>query len=139
MATVNWTVKTGRTTGIAAQAVAAGANYLGNSIDNASNKDRFCDISISSTFGTAPTADKTIELYVLYSDDGTSYELGDASTDPKKTPVAVQSVAAIQSEQIAVFAGLQLAPRPFKILVKSEADQSDTITVLCETYNEAIA
>ena len=139
MATVNWTAKTGRTTGITAQAVAAGANYLGASIDNATNKDRFCDIAISSTFGTAPTADKTIELYLLYSDDGTSYELGDASTDPKKSPAAVQALAAIVSEQIAVFAGFQLAPRPFKILVKSEADQSDTLTVLCETYNEAIA
>ena len=139
MATVNWTDKTGRTTGIANQTVTAGANYLGSAIDNASSKDRFCDISISSAFGSVPTVDKTIEVYLLYSDDGVSYELGDASTDPKKMPVAIQSLAAVTTEQIAVFTGVPLAPRAFKILVKSEVDQSDTITVLCETYNEMIS
>ena len=139
MATITWTEKTNRNTGIAAQTVAAGANALGNTINNAFNADRFCDVSMSTTFGTAPTADKTIELYVLYSDDGTSYELGDNTTDPKKIPVAVQSLAAITAEQVAVFSGIPLAPRPFKILVKSEADQSATISILCETYNEAVA
>lgn len=126
---------TSRSTGISAQAVNSGSNYLGSEIDNSTNQDQYINLVISSEFGTAPTENDTIEIYLLYALDGTNYEYGDASTDPKKNPVAIQALAAVTSEQIMVFENISVPPAKFKILIKSEADENGEFTVLCYGHN----
>ncbi len=140
MATVNWTAPASRTTGIAAETVAAGANFLGSEIDNEANKDRFCAINvlIDST-GAAFTVNKTLEVYILYDVTSSQYEDGGTSVDPKIAPVAVFAVPALATAIYQTAINIPLAPFAFKILIKSELDVEAAFTVLCETYNEAVA
>ena len=129
-----------RTTGIAAANIAAGANALGSEIDNSTNKDTECDIEVSITCGVAPTADKVMEVYILYALDGTNYEDGNAvgPVDPKKAPVGCVAVRAVTSAQKCVISGVPLRPYKFKVLLKSELDQTATTTVLLYSNNPQI-
>ncbi|MEA3226024.1 MAG: hypothetical protein U9Q07_08745 [Planctomycetota bacterium] len=133
-----WTEPTARTSGISAQSVAAGANYLGSEIDNETNLDQFAAIELTMTPGVAPTAGKVVELYILYAIDGTNYEQGGTSDDPARGPDAVFPAEASTSAQ-ATTKHVRLRPFKFKLLVKSELDQEATITVKLETFNPDFA
>lgn len=137
--TVTWSTPTARTTGIAAEALAAGANFLGSEIDNLANRDRYCTIEADFVFATAPADDKTIECYLMYALNGTDYEVpGDASTDPTKQIVGLFTIDATTNDQIQTI-HVPLLPHKFKPLLKSEADQDATITLSLQTYNEYVA
>ena len=140
MATTGLEASTSRTTGVSAQSIATGDNYLGSEIDNSTNLDEFCSIEILGTPAVAPTAEDPLMVYIVYAIDGTNYEDGDATpTDPKKAPVAVLLVKASTNAQKIATLRVPLAPHKFKILVRNEADQSVTTTVLCRTYNKTVA
>lgn len=135
MANFPWNAMVSRTTGIAAQAVAAGANYLGSEIDNTANLDTHLDIQIGVTCGTAPTANKTVEIYILLALNGTDYEQGNADpVDPTRPADALFVARAVTTAQVVTITGLQIPPAKFKILVKSELDQTASITVLAYGY-----
>lgn len=136
-----WTGGTSRTTGISGATLAAGANFLGDAIDNGTNKDRFCAIEVTFTGASTPTVDTLLEIYILYAADGTNYEDGDATpTDPKKPPVGCVAARAVAGAQKQTLPAIPLSPFKFKILVKSELDVAITsaLTVLCHTYNEEL-
>lgn len=136
---LRWEVPVSETTGIAAQAIAAGANFLGSEINNGTNRDRYITVDLIFTCGSAPTADKTIELYVIYDPTSASYEDGNATPiDPKKSPVAIFAAKAVTAAQHIVFESILIAPFPFKLLLKSELDQSATCTLLAYSHNEEI-
>ena len=137
---IKWTTPASQTTGIAAVAVVAGANYLGSEIDNGTNKDRFLTVDLTFACSTnAPTVDKTIELYIIYDVAGENYEDGDATPiDPKKSPVATFAARAIQTAQQIVFDSIPIASFPFKLLLKSELDQSAACTLLAYSHNEEV-
>jgi len=136
---IKWATPASRTTGIVTQAIAAGANYLGSEIDNGTNKDRFITVDLTFTCGSAPTADKTIELYVIYDVTSSDYEEGDATpTDPKKSPVAIFAAKAVTAAQQIVFESIPIAPFAFKLLLKSELDQSASCTLLAYSHNEEV-
>lgn len=135
---IKWTAGTGRSTGIAAQGVAAGANFLGSEIDNAAHKDRFATLDVLLGFTVAPSAGKTMEVYLLYAADGTNYEDGSAAVDPPANPVGVFPVRNVTGNQRMSLCGVPLEPFRFKILCKSELDQTATATVLCYTHNEEV-
>jgi len=133
-----WTAPTARTSGISAQSVAAGANYLGSEIDNETNLDMYAAVELSMTPGSAPTAGNVVELYVLYAIDGTNYEQGAVATDPEKSPAAVYAAKASTDAQAQTIM-IPLKPFKFNLLVKSELDQTATITVDIETFNPDFA
>ena len=136
---INWTTPASRTTGISAETIAAGANFLGDEIDNGTNKDRFITVNLTFTPGAAPTADKTIELYIIYDVTSSDYEDGDATpVDPKKSPVATFLTKASTDAQQIAFENIPIAPFAFKFLLKSELDQSALCTLLAYSDNEEI-
>jgi len=92
------------------------------------------------TCGTAATADKAIELYVLYAVDGTNYEDGDATpTDPHKGMAAVFFDDGGTGAQKQTVVSVPLMPFKFKLLLKSELDQTaSSVTLLAYTHNEEI-
>jgi len=130
---------TSRTSGISSQSITAGSNYLGSAIDNSSNLDMFADIEIEWSCATAPTADKNLELYLLYAQDGTNYEDGDSSTDPKVAPAGVAPAYADTATHRKVIRRVKVEPQKLKILIKSELDQDATVSVNVQTYNGRIA
>ena len=141
MATGKWTAGTSRTSGISAASLAAGANLLGSAIDNSTNLDAYLSVDLAWTCSVAATADKVIELYILYAIDGTNYEDGDAvPTDPKKPLTAVFADDGGTGAQRQARVNIPLAPYKFKILLKSELDQAaSSVTLLAYTHNTDIS
>lgn len=133
-----------RTSGLSAVSIAIGSNYLGAAIDNASNLDLQADVELVWSCGTAPTADKVLEVYLLYALDGTNYEdgagngTGTGDVDPKAPLIGAAPVYANTSSHRYLIRGVPLEPLPFKVLVKSELDQAATVTVNVKTYREQV-
>lgn len=136
---VKWKSANARTSGISGDTLNSGANVLGSSVDNSTNLDRYLDLDLSFTCGTAPTANDVIEIYALYAIDGTNFEDGDATpTDPTKHAVAHVAARAVTSEQRQAVLNIPIAPYHFRLLLKSELDQNCTATVDARTHNEDI-
>jgi hypothetical protein len=130
---------TSRTSGISADAITAGANLLGDEIDNATNLDDLADIELVFSHGSNPTEDEVYELYLIYAKDGTNYEDGGAAVDPKKAPDGSFAVFADTSTHRSLVGDIPLLPYKFKILIKSEVSVNGTLTVNVVTRNDQTA
>lgn len=137
---VLWNAATSVSSGISSESVNAGANNLGTEIDNTTNKDRFLSFDLTFSCASAPTANTTIEVYILYAIDGTNYEDGDATpTDPTKNPAAAVAARNVTGAQRVAVTNIPIQPFKFKILIKSELDQNATsVTLNAYTHNEDI-
>ena len=133
--TVKHEAASSRTSGISAQAVTTGANFLGSEIDNSVNKDLFLDFEFVFTSSVSPAAGKSVEVYLIYAVDGTNYDDGAVGTDPLGNPIAMISLPEDTSAHQTSRHQIQLTPYKFKILVKSESDQTVTITIDARTHN----
>lgn len=121
---------TSRSTGISNANVTSGAEVAGSVIDNATNLDSFLDVEIIWSYATAPTANKTVEIRMLYSLDGTNYE------ESWRVIGAVSPPADTVSHRRLVVTGLLLEPLPFKLAVKNvDTAQTVTVTLNAVTYN----
>ena len=126
--------------------ISAGRNYLfTTAIANQTNLDKWADIQLHVVPGAAPTVDKVIEVYLLYSEDETNYENGAGNgtsatndIDPKCMPVGLFHAIANSTAQRAMIHGVPLAPYPFKVLLKSELDQTCSATVTVNTRADAV-
>jgi hypothetical protein len=105
----------------------SGAKALGaTAFDNAASGSGFfwADFELNVTFGTAPTAGKVVELYLIPAMDGTNYADGSGTVDPeiglRAGGVAVRNV---NTAQRLVFRNAALPPWKFKPLLKNGADQ----------------
>lgn len=137
--TQNLEAATSRTTGISAQTIAAGANYLGSEIDNSSNLDAEATVEVAHTCSTAATAGGTLLIYLLKAVDGTNYEDGDATpTDPTRSPDMVVVTRNVTAAQRTTKARIPLGPHKYKVLVRSELDQSASVTVLFYSHGMAV-
>lgn len=136
---VLWTAGTSRTTGISGVTINSGAGNLGSEIDNSSNKDRFLNLELQFTHGSAPTVNTPWLVYVLYAIDGTNYEEGGTSVQPKKWHVACFPVFADTSAHRVARANIPIAPFKFKLLVWNGTNQnssSSSVTLAAYTHNE---
>jgi hypothetical protein len=132
------TVGVSRASGITSASLTAGANYLGSAIDNSTNLDLYADIEIVWSCSLTPTADAVLEVYLLYSLDGTNYEDGSTSVDPKAPMAGAAPVYADTATHRYLIRGVSLEPLAFKALVKSEINQAATVTVNIITYREQV-
>jgi len=130
-----------RATGISGQEVASGYNYLSSTvIDNAVNLDDLADFEIIWQYGTAPTANKSLRLYIVYSMDGENWE--DAASDTTE-PVRLMLVTAwsppADTESHRMIRGsFPLLPYPFRLLVRNhDTGQTVTVTINCITRKAA--
>lgn len=135
---------TSRTSGISSASVATTANYLGSAIDNATNLDSIADIEFVWSYATAPTANTSLRLYILYAFDGTNYEegAGDGTGTGDVDPLPhclIRSVSppADTSAHRACFS-VPIEPYKFKLLVMNvDTGQTATVTVNVKTRKEA--
>jgi hypothetical protein len=63
----------GRTTGFINAVINNGGAMTGDEIDNVSFLDEILDCEIEWRYNTAPTPNRTVEVWLLYSFDGTNY------------------------------------------------------------------
>lgn len=129
-----------RTTGISSQTINSGSGYLGNEIDNAANGDDVMNIEVVYSYSTAPTANKTAELYILYSYDGTNYEEGNATTAPLPQARLIRAWSPPANTNVHRFFVFDypIASKKFKLLVRNvDTGQAMTVTINAETAKYA--
>jgi hypothetical protein len=70
-----------------------------NTVGQAGDGYTLCDLELVVTYGSAPTANTAVSVWLLGSQDGTNYEDGDASTTPAKLPTCVFPLRAVTTAQ----------------------------------------
>jgi len=133
---------TARATGISNQQINSGYNYLSSTvIDNAQNLDDLADFEIIwQYYDTAPTANKSLRLYIVYSMDGENWEdAASNTTEPVRlTLVTAWSPPADNASHRMIRGNFPLLPYPFRLLVRNhDTGQTVTITVNCITRKAA--
>lgn len=126
-----WSTPAARTTGIAAQAIAGAAAFLGSEIDGAG--DTHLDIALTYAYGVAPTANAPLSVFLVFAADGTNYD------DVTYYFVGQIPVGANTSTHYKSFVSIPIPPSKFKIRVlNGEATQGVTATVTAKTYKQAV-
>lgn len=123
--------------------LASAANKIGAAIDNVTDKNKLAIVELVVTFGVAPAAGRSVDLYGVFSADGTNYSDGDDTVDPPITSyLASFPVRAVTTTQRIVIANIPLlAPAGFKFLLLNEAGQAFAATgntLKYATYNSEI-
>lgn len=119
------TVASVLTTGLDNLAATTG-KVLSAALNNSTELALWADLELAVTFGTAPTANTVIELYLLPSiDGGTTYPDGSSSVDPQAALyVGGFVVRAVTTAQVLVVRGIVLPPGFYKYLVKNTTNRA---------------
>jgi len=129
--TFPWSTPNTRTTGIAAQAIAGAAAFVGSEID--AGGDTQLDIALTYAYGTNPTANVPLSVYLVYAADGTNYD------DVTFVFVGQIPVGANTSTHYKSFVGVPIGASKFKLrILNGDAAQSVTVTATAKTYRQAV-
>lgn len=113
----------------ALDALANAARAITAAIDNTVALDFWDDLELVVTYGTAPSAGATVEVYLVESVDGTSYGDGDASIAPPATAlVGVFPIRAVTTAQRVHVRAVMMPPLNFKYVVTNKAGQAMAAT-----------
>lgn len=122
------------------QSLAAGANLISTEQDQDAERYLYASFYLEFVAGTAPAADKYVELYVLPKDPDGNYPDGGASTDPNRVYYKGSFYTFEDtSSHYEAIEHILLPINDFKVLIKSEVDQSLTVTLEMLRYNEPSA
>jgi len=125
---------------------AGSASTLGGAHDNQTNKDRWASFVLDVTYGVAPTAGGTIDLYLIPRVDLTNF--ADSTVPIQLAMLAATFTVRNVTAQRVVGRGfvdggmiIQLPPLQFKAIVINNSDQAfpaSGSTVGMTTFNEEI-
>lgn len=139
------TVINGDGTAPTLKGLANGGQKCGMPIDNAAGKHRYADYELLIRGASAFSAGGYVELYHLYSHDGTTFADGaDDSTAPPATAlVGIFPLRAVSSQQRICLNGIPILPFKFHPVVIQRGGQSTTSTdgenlLKSRSYNEEI-
>lgn len=111
------------TTELNSLAAGSGTN-LSAAYDNATNCFLYGMFELLVTFGTAPTADTTFDLYLIPAPDGTNYGDGSASVAAANHVVGGFNMRAVTTAQRLNLWGVPLPPTLFKVNVFNNTDKA---------------
>jgi hypothetical protein len=99
---------------------------LGSAIDNEADKYMNADFELNlGSFGGTPSSGGYVELYLLYSVDGTNFCDGSTTVDPPATAlVGAFAIRANTAAQRITIDGVPLLPFKFKTLLRNKTGQS---------------
>lgn len=89
---------------LANNALAIGSAF-DNTVGQSGDGYTLCDIQLSVTFGSAPTANTAVALWLLAVQDGTNAEDGGSSVTPARAPDFYFPVRAVSTAQIITMRG----------------------------------
>lgn len=78
-----------------------------------------CDLELSVTYGTAPSANTAVAIWFLTSQDGTNYEDGSASVTPSRVADVTIPLRAVTTAQL-IIRRTWLPWGKFKVLLKND-------------------
>ena len=111
---------------------------LGAEFDNTSGLYLFADFQLDVTFGSAPTANTPLVLYLVPKTDGTNYNFGGSSAAWDGFVRGGWQMMAITTQQLLTIQGIAIPPLKFKIQIKNQTNQplpSSGSTVKMVPYN----
>lgn len=111
-------------TGLDALANNAGALSAAESNDAAAELDLYADAELVVTFGTAPTENSLVELYIVRTVDGTNYEDNGTEGRPADGYVGGFILDNVTTAQRIMLRGIRLPPRDFKIYALNKSGQA---------------
>lgn len=119
-------------TGITNQAIANAAEYISTTvIDNTTARQQYLAVEVVWSYATAPTADKTVELRVVESLDGTNFE------DTSRVIAAWSPPADTATHRRKLLSFFSLTASKYKLAVKNvDTEQTITVTVNAWTHTD---
>lgn len=110
-------------------------------ISNTTERDTIADLELVATYGTAPVADRTVDVYIVRQIDGTNYENASASRPPANGFIGSFVLDNVTSAQRKTIAGVMLPPLTFKLIIVNKAGQAmaaSANTLKAYVYNSAV-
>jgi hypothetical protein len=105
--------------------LANNARAISGAVDNTADLDFWDDVELVVTYGTAPSAGGTVELYLVESVDGTNYgDGGSGVAPPATTLVGVFPLRAVTTAQRIMVRGVMIPPLNFKYVAVNKAGQA---------------
>lgn len=110
--------------------LANNAAALGTEYDNSSNLYLWATFELNATFGSAPTAGNTVDLYIIPAPDGTNYDdntTGASGAAPSTSYVGgfpLRAVTSAQKVPLGVVRRVDLPPTKFKVFVVNGSGQA---------------
>jgi hypothetical protein len=127
------TSQTSLSTGIANQSVANGTVYTGTEIDNRTTRYGFMAVEAVWSYGTAPTANRTVEIRIL-ENNGNGYE-----TDNGRVIAAFSPPADTSSHSRVLVSERPLRANRFKLAVRNvDTEAALTVTLYAYAYDLAV-
>ncbi len=111
-------------TGLNSLANNAAALSAAQSNDAATEGDLYADLELAVTFGTSPTENALVEVYIVRTVDGTNYETDSSEGRPKNGYVGGFVVDNVTSAQRLILPMILLPPLDFKILLINKSGQA---------------
>lgn len=146
MATSKWIVSTRGTAGLISilttelNSLANNAGVTTATIENNTTLDQYADFELVATYGTAPVADTTVDLYIVRTVDGTNFEDASASR-PSAEFVGSFVLDNVTTAQRKIVRGVMLPPNSFKLLIVNKAGQAMAAsgnTLRGDFYNQQV-
>ena len=105
-----------------------GANALSDPIDQGADGENVLFVSLElylAAQASSRASDARCEIFILYSVDGTAYDMGDNMFDPRpESLIAVMSFPATTTARYRTAVNLPLGPFDFKLLIMNETGQA---------------
>ena len=123
-------------TGVSSQSIANGATFTStNEIDNTTDRYGYMAVEAVWQYASAPTANKSVEVYLLRSLDGTNYE----EVGSQALVAAFSPPADTATHRRVLLTALPLVAAKYKFAVKNvDTAQTITISVNAWCYYESI-
>lgn len=123
-------------TGISSQQIANGATFTSaTEIDNTTDRYGYMAVEAVWQYATAPTANMSVEVYLLRSLDGTNYE----EVAPQALVAGFSPSADTSAHRRVLLTAFPLVAAKYKFAVKNvDTQQEITISLLAYRYYEAI-
>ncbi len=96
---------------------------LGTEYDNTAGLYLFADFQLDVTFGSSPTANAPVLLYLVPKTDGTNYNFGSSTAVWDGFARGGWSMMAINTQQLLTISGIPIPPLKFKVHVKNVSGQ----------------
>jgi hypothetical protein len=114
------------------------------SIDNSSYLAFFLDLQVKLSFAVAPTAGKTVDLYLLYAIDGSTYGGGTSGASPTTVNnhyIGSVTLVNATTQPVTDITGIPIKPYKFQIQIVNSADQALAVqstgsAIVASVYSE---
>lgn len=103
---------------------AGSGSALGTEYDNSASLFMWGLFELTVTFGTGPTADSTLDLFLVPAPDGTNYDDGSNSVFTQNASIGGFNMRSVTTAQKLSIYAVPLPPTKFKVNIQNNTNQT---------------